>query len=713
MAVDIDAVRQVLELDSVSPDTEEDKLLATGLYSLGVGDPTRDSVIEFIADKVALQQSPEFLFESNLWESDRRYIVVAAAEALVENNGQRPHPRDQWRYYPHKVQNVLSETYSTESLVGRSAISWLAGYFAQRSVHSARQTAHASSSDSNKRSEFDKVATDEDWAFAFDLLQSGRGDSDRTVADPHLRRHLREVMRSLDMRPWDEYPESLQYLVTKFGTEKPYEEVAAPRFDWWRAIDEAGVLDVFLAEVPDVYATAVKNLRIAGEKWTATLFDWQNGDLIRKCNNLNLIENELAFEAGCYALEKDMDPDDARIASSFLEAHSLPSSYVSTGLRRLVRTWAALRRFAHLHENSWQHESELDGIAHFVERLVFEDHRIWIDALPLALLHESDLEPLVGMITVAVHHLDPNAVVEALSSCLDSDCSKLRDRARGLLAKCTGGALKTGDQARDFISYGVRLLDGSPAFPNPLDVKSGIWIGSLAIEQLLAEAIDQASATFAARFRDSARVEEEQHTQRLLTDLEYSFKAAQLRVQALGTDSLPKGAISCEQRAVPKKEEDEYGCDVVILVNGSVRDSVAFAACELVQVKKPERKQGTNEYRDAWRISTGQLTDVTGYSQSATYWLIGTAGEVFAVPAKVLSAFASGQGKAEQNSFTINYSDIRSASIPLKQFIVQLVLGLWLGTTDERTLKFARGEEFGVVPQRVFEITVHAGGENG
>ncbi len=447
--------------------------------------------------------------------------------------------------------------------------------------------------------------------------------------------------------------------------------------------------------------------------WKSSIVDSDLRELIPQSPTqvVMSLETEIAFEAGKFAFDKKMDPDNHLIAKELLESLRIEAEPWARLLAK-TRLWAALRKFADLNR-SFRRTDTL-GISQYVEELVSEDPTTWIDSIPLIMSVKPDIEPLADVVTLMVRQQLPKDVDARLVECISSDNPDVRDRSRGLLAKLTGGAVLQSDQAKDLISLGVRQLDGKPAFPNPLDIQSGIWIGSLALEKILADAIDQAALRFGGGFAHSPRMREENHVERLLSHLEFSFESVNTRVKTLVEDGLPKGAIHYAHRSVdPQMEEPVYGCDVAILVNGAVNECVKFTSCELVQVKKPERDASTDEFKEKWKIDIQQLKKLLKHSQGAVYWLFGTSGEVFVCPAKLLWAFAVGQEKETQSSFIIHYCDIRSASVPLRQFMVQLVMGLWLGSTDEQLLRFVRGEEAGIRPREIVEITVRSGGENG
>jgi hypothetical protein len=59
-----------------------------------------------------------------------------------------------------------------------------------------------------------------------------------------------------------------------------------------------------------------------------------------------------------------------------------------------------------------------------------------------------------------------------------------------------------------------------------------------------------------------------------------------------------------------------------------------------------------------------------------------------------------------QGSVTVVYNDVRHTAVPIEQFLPELVLGAWLGSLDEKTLRFASGDDSNVTPRHIFEIFV-------
>jgi hypothetical protein len=129
---------------------------------------------------------------------------------------------------------------------------------------------------------------------------------------------------------------------------------------------------------------------------------------------------------------------------------------------------------------------------------------------------------------------------------------------------------------------------------------------------------------------------------------------------------------------------------------------------ELVQVKKSEalglRRRTTQT--ESWRIDVPQLRTLLSMSESSCYWLILATGEVACVSSRVVQGLGQGRSALKQGSFTMGYNDIRHAAVRLQQFLPELLLGAWVGSVDDKTLRFAQGEDMTIRPRHIFEITL-------
>jgi hypothetical protein len=272
--------------------------------------------------------------------------------------------------------------------------------------------------------------------------------------------------------------------------------------------------------------------------------------------------------------------------------------------------------------------------------------------------------------------------------------------------------------ANTLASAAARYMDGAPIFPHPLSVMSATWLGSIGIEQAIANGVRRAATRFAAEVRDQGGNVEEALTNSLIKEIGFEFKQVKLRLRTLGSrrSRAPSPVLSVRQRPVSKSiEEPVYGCDLAWLLRATVRDSYRATWVDLVQVKKSKALQFQTKKKsalDSWKIEVKQLNNILDWSATAVYWLIASDGEVLVIPAKHLLGIKRGSAKSvSAKSFTIRYHQVRSAAIPLHQYLVDLLIGQWVGTTLADTVKFVQGNSR-IRPRAVVEITISVDQEN-
>jgi hypothetical protein len=375
--------------------------------------------------------------------------------------------------------------------------------------------------------------------------------------------------------------------------------------------------------------------------------------------------------------------------------------------------WRGLQVLAQYEAEYGRSETERLGLRTELMELAAREPEAWVLALSWVLEASHHLAGFAEAVTVALAS-DSAAIGDELRRLADGGAGRVRDRARGIAALVQGLADPAEKLAEDLLSFAVRQLDGTPLLPQPLATTSSTWLDSQNLEALLRASGVEAEAKFREYFTTQGGIEEEAVTGRLLAELERAGALAQARLRGLGARTGRSPTAVFSHRQVPKKEERTYGCDVAFVVKIDGHRVKGTESAELVQVKKPERRRGSKAFAPRWRIAKQQLADILRSSGSAAYWLLGTEGEILVVPAKVLQALIPTAGwrqKAEtEGDFSVDYFKIRSAAIPLAQFLVDLVLGLWLGRSDTEAVQFAKGEGRTTSPRHIFEIAVALGG---
>ncbi|HXM70164.1 MAG TPA: hypothetical protein VN970_03455, partial [Thermoanaerobaculia bacterium] len=384
------------------------------------------------------------------------------------------------------------------------------------------------------------------------------------------------------------------------------------------------------------------------------------------------------------------------------------------GMLVQARLWRGLRALAKYETEYDTPETERLGLRTEIMELAAAEPDQWVRALPWILECSQHLKGLAEAVTIAVAR-DSAAIGSELRRLAASDVERVRDRARGILALMEGMGDPAERLAEEILSFAVRQLDGSPLVPQPLATTSSTWLDSQSLEALLRSSGSEAEGRFREYFLSQGGIEEEAVTGRLLAELEHAYRSAEARLRGLRGRARRSPSATLSHRQVPKKEEKTYGCDIAFVVKVDGRKIKGTEAAELVQVKKPERERGGKAFAARWRIAKRQLGDILRVSGSAAYWLLGAGGEVLVVPAKFLQALIPSQGwtrrDESEGDFSVDYFKIRSAAIPLAQFLVDLLVGLWLGRSDADALEFAKGERRGTSPRYIVEIAVDLGGQ--
>ncbi|WP_437646956.1 hypothetical protein [Sorangium sp. So ce362] len=418
---------------------------------------------------------------------------------------------------------------------------------------------------------------------------------------------------------------------------------------------------------------------------------------------------ELAYE---YALivhgnrEELNTPED--VSAPLLALLGVRDSGTNPALLRRARAWTYLLRYAWYGSQRGERRTERRGFEEAITSFALKSPEDWAAMIPMLLTRNAEIQQLVESVTLLVAAAS-RPVREALRDCRSSpDEQALRDRARGMLATVEG--LDTADQALSghILSRLARCVDGRPAFPHPLDVRASTWLCSLPAEATIRTRVKAAVSSFCGQLNDQLGAMEEVLTERLASAIKNSLNSAAVTVSAVGSSRSTRGAsITIEDRQTTKSEETEHGADLAIVVNVSVPGAFLFRSAELIQCKKPAREGGAGtQFIDAYDIDVQQIRTITSVSQTAVYWLFGRYGELLVVPARLLFAIIAGSGRERQGAARVHYADVRSMSIPLQQFLVDLFMGGWIGSSTERALSVANGDDPYLRPRRILEVTM-------
>ncbi|MET7398849.1 hypothetical protein ABZS66_35710 [Dactylosporangium sp. NPDC005572] len=381
--------------------------------------------------------------------------------------------------------------------------------------------------------------------------------------------------------------------------------------------------------------------------------------------------------------------------------------------------WADLRQLVQ-YENPrlerWKSQDQIRGVlAHLTEHA-----SRWPEAWAISvrdILRDVDAlgRHCTDLLAYAAGDDRVRAAITAASS--DPDVA-VGDRARGIDA-LIGGTGSPGEAFRQWVaSTAAQAFDGTTMSPRPLSSMSRTWLGSLDLEDTLANTLRDALWRFGDWVRTQGAAQEETGTGTLLTRIEAAFEEARLRLTAGGRTAVAR-QVSVSHRHTTKTEEQQWGCDLALLLDVELPGWMRLHSAALVQVKKSEaiRERATASARpphERWKIDLGQLQDLLEMSEASFYWLLMSSGEALCVRALWIHGQVAGHGAldTDQGTHTIGYEHMRHASVTLDQFLPELFLGTWVGDARDATLEFARGTT-GIAPRHLFEISVRLADQRG
>jgi hypothetical protein len=101
-----------------------------------------------------------------------------------------------------------------------------------------------------------------------------------------------------------------------------------------------------------------------------------------------------------------------------------------------------------------------------------------------------------------------------------------------------------------------------------------------------------------------------------------------------------------------------------------------------------------------------RLSRLIELSQTAAYWLYDPDGGIHVVPARLIEALRLGSFDPPIGTITVSRSRLKSMFIALDQFMIDLLTGVWLGTSTERAFTAADGNDEHYAADATFEIKV-------
>ena len=426
---------------------------------------------------------------------------------------------------------------------------------------------------------------------------------------------------------------------------------------------------------------------------------------------------ELGFSIGLRIAERAEEPSSEKISEHLKQVGIDPSNGMVDILLPMVKLWATLRTLAKYQANYWEHKTELVGLRARIASLAQAAPDLWAQSLPWILIRDSKLGDVAQAVTLELATTNPK-VRSALENACNDDAETIKLKASGLWVLLNGLEDPRSDLPRTLADAAAHYMDGIPIFPHPLEPMSATWLGSIGVEQALANGVRRAASRFATEVRDQGGDIEEALTKALVKEIEVEFREIQPQLKLFGSShstSLPPILSVCQRPTSKSIEEPVYGCDLAWLLNATVRGRLSATWVEIVQVKKSTalyRHGNAMPRADSWRIESKQLNDILKWSATAAYWLIASGGEVLTIPAKHLAAIRQEtKGDVHTKTFTVGYHEVRSVAISLEQYLVDLLIGQWVGTCSEDIVQFAQGDNPNIRPRMIIEVTISIGHE--
>ncbi|WP_327411239.1 hypothetical protein OG458_41625 (plasmid) [Streptomyces sp. NBC_01281] len=290
-------------------------------------------------------------------------------------------------------------------------------------------------------------------------------------------------------------------------------------------------------------------------------------------------------------------------------------------------------------------------------------------------------------VTLTVALAEEHAVVRgAVRRCGRSPIPAVQFRAAGVQA-AVESPRPLEERLLEIVSASVD--DRRSDFPRPLGAPSSTWLADQGLEGLVRGATRRAVAGFAGVVGELGAAEEEHLTATLLEGLVRELSSLPTHTRLAGVTG-PQLRVG--HRTVTKKEERTSGADVGVVVDIRVPGQLQLRTGDLIQVKKSTAlTPGRTGREDSWIIKRRQLHDLLDHSDSAAYWLIRGTGDVLVVPAKYLAAVEGATARQSTQQFTVGHTAIRHTAVSMEQYLPDFVVGLWLGSSSERTLQAAQG----------------------
>lgn len=383
-----------------------------------------------------------------------------------------------------------------------------------------------------------------------------------------------------------------------------------------------------------------------------------------------------------YRASMETDRDPVRELPEIFESCSVPRAFVDGASDRLVpavQLLATARALANgprrpyaLHDAS----ARLQGLWTAAHAVLVPVVRDYVD------IAAADADELLAPLAIVAGEHD--ALRAELERVAESHgvSAIVRSSVRGLLLIVTGGHDEAVDRSEELLASIAAWMRFRALPPAPLEAASATWVTDARVERALRSAAEFAERDFVEEARRSPRPEEWM-TPALVTHLAKAIARERLGLIGTGVD------ISADSVPISRAEEDTVGADLVIVVRAIARGWIDGEWASFVQAKKDRGR--TKD--PSWTLELVQLRRLLAVDESAVYWLFDRTAVVHVVPAKLLDAIVRARAKPGQKTLNVGFNSVRSAAIPLRQYLVDLTMGAWLGSRSDDALAIASGTD--------------------
>jgi hypothetical protein len=374
----------------------------------------------------------------------------------------------------------------------------------------------------------------------------------------------------------------------------------------------------------------------------------------------------------------------------------------------MATLWHLLSRISEYAGGYGKFEIELLGLRSSLLEFAQANPGTWIQALRWMIRHVEHRHIKADIVAISCQL--GQEVVEELSRLAHDDDPAIAALSGGIYALMKGSE----DPSSAHIDYLADSLahyyDGTPKFPSPLNLRSATWISSDRLEKYMRDGVQRARSFFDTHLCEHQGAVEEALTATLLNEILTQFRSANTMLKAARSENFGTPRLTLSQREVSKNvEEPVYGCDLAFLIKAQAPGVYLMEWTDLVQVKKSlamSNQAATLLTPDSWTIDIKQLEKMIGYSSTAVYFLLCAQGGVLVVPARYLLGFVHGKAGSEKNATrTLGYNDLRSAALPLEQYLIDLLIGQWIGTNAKDTMDFVKGN-LKIRPRFVIDVNI-------